>query len=172
MNYVETDQELRTIFSVRRRKVPLDLSFKRKNFDNQKKRVMKIDSETNEILKIYDSLKEASIDMKGKPHSTIGRCLRGEQETSCGFKWEYVNPKYRPKKKKVFGKKNEKKAVMKIDPETDEVLQVFESIRNASMATIGKRQGSSIVNCVKGRQKLAYGFKWQYVDPKHRPENS
>ena len=59
--------------------------------DSVKRKVKMIDAKTNKILKIWDSIKEAS-DNTNAHYSTITAVCRGYSgcKTSGGYKWEYV----------------------------------------------------------------------------------
>ena len=62
---------------------------------HSKKRIAKIDKITGEILKEYDSIREASFDLN-VCESNIGKVARehytkkGEGKTAYGFKWRFV----------------------------------------------------------------------------------
>lgn len=51
-----------------------------------KRKVIRIDPKTNEE-KLYETIKGASI-ANGISESSIHRCLRGDAEISCGYKWK------------------------------------------------------------------------------------
>lgn len=53
--------------------------------------------------------------------------------------------------------------VRMLDPDTHEVLEVFNSLREAA-EDVGVTYISSILNCCKGRMRLAHGYKWEYAD--------
>lgn len=61
-----------------------------------------------------------------------------------------------------FGK--EARPVHKIDVETNQVIQTYGSISEASRDFNGLSARTAITNCCKGRVKSAYGYKWQYAD--------
>ena len=60
-------------------------------------RIVCLDKKDNRIIKIYNSITEASIDIKGsvKNVSTICMVLKNKYKTACGYKWmyydEYIN---------------------------------------------------------------------------------
>ena len=55
------------------------------------------------------------------------------------------------------------KPIKQIDPTTGKVIQIFESVASAQQKfTFGKRNGN-INNALRGRNKTAYGYKWEYV---------
>ena len=66
-------------------------------------------------------------------------------------------------KKKMSAAK--RKPVMQIEVDTDKVLNVYDSVLSASLAT-GINKVSIQYSCV-GRRKTAGGFKWQYQDEPH-----
>ena len=55
----------------------------------QKKKVAKIDKNTNEVICIYNSIAEAGNKNKTKK-SNIGSCCNGKRKTAYGYKWEFV----------------------------------------------------------------------------------
>lgn len=52
------------------------------------------------------------------------------------------------------------------DAETGAVIRQYPSVYSATMDLYGKTGTlmTAIVNCCKGRQKTAYGFKWAYSE--------
>ena len=66
-------------------------------------------------------------------------------------------PKLEPKQKN-----SQKKSVAKIDKNTGQVLETFESIAIAARS-LGLSKGSHITEACKGTIKSAYGFYWKYV---------
>lgn len=58
------------------------------NHQRQKK-VSQIDINTNKIIKIYSSLKEAAAGVDLKSSAAICECCKGKRESVRGFNWEY-----------------------------------------------------------------------------------
>lgn len=58
------------------------------------------------------------------------------------------------------------KSVDCLDAETGELIKRYHSIYAASAEVFGKKPTlmTAIVNCCKGRQKTAYGYKWVYSE--------
>lgn len=54
------------------------------------------------------------------------------------------------------------KSIKQIDKYTGEILNIFESIRQAEISVYGKSTGN-IGKVVSGKNKTAYGYKWEYV---------
>lgn len=57
------------------------------------------------------------------------------------------------------------RAVVRKDAETGDT-RVYPSVYSATMDIYGKTGTlmTAIVNCRRGRQKTAYGFKWAYLE--------
>jgi len=61
-------------------------------FGNAKKSVAMIDKNTNEIIKIFNSVTEASNYLNKKSGcSFISQVCNGKKKTAYGYKWEYIN---------------------------------------------------------------------------------
>lgn len=56
--------------------------------DNSNKRVLQIDKLTKEIIKIHNSVSEASISVGGH-QSNISGCINGRKKTAYGYLWEF-----------------------------------------------------------------------------------
>lgn len=67
-----------------------DVLGRKGNNGGMNKPVAKIDKESNNILKMYNSISEASEDMEITIQA-ISRCLNGRSKTSKGYKWKFVN---------------------------------------------------------------------------------
>jgi group I intron endonuclease len=52
------------------------------------RKVLQISIETNQTIKIWDSMGDIRREL-GIKHCTISDCCRGKQKTSGGFKWRY-----------------------------------------------------------------------------------
>lgn len=59
--------------------------------DYRKQPIVQMDTKTNRIIHIYDSIAEAlEVFGKGKNTGTISACARGKTNTAYGFKWMYL----------------------------------------------------------------------------------
>lgn len=58
----------------------------------------------------------------------------------------------------------EKRIVAKIDPETNLLLNVYESITDAARKLNLRSGDSKIVTVCKGKRKTTGGYKWRYID--------
>lgn len=54
------------------------------------------------------------------------------------------------------------KSTVMIDPETNEIINIFESAASAARF-LGKDDGNNIRAACKGKSRLAYGYKWKYL---------
>lgn len=140
-----------------------EIFLKNKGSNNVFKKVCKIDKDTGEVLKTYKSITEAKEDT-GAP--SIGRCCRGECHSSGGFKWIYLEDldKFnRDDFLKNKGVDNICKRVNKLDKNTNEILETYNSITEAT-ADIGLKSSGSIRSCISGKKKTAGGYKWSLVE--------
>lgn len=60
-------------------------------FGRLKRKVSKIDIESNEIISVHDSLKEAASQTPGGDGRLISATCRGKRKTHAGFKWKYMD---------------------------------------------------------------------------------
>ena len=60
---------------------------KNKLGESHKKKVVQLNKDTNELIKIWDSIKDAKI--IGGFSSNISSCCKGKRKTSDGYKWMY-----------------------------------------------------------------------------------
>ena len=65
---------------------------------------------------------------------------------------------YKPIKEKT----SVKTPVKQIDINTGEVIATFESA-NAAARALGRKKGNHIIEVCQGKNKTAYGYKWEYV---------
>ena len=55
--------------------------------------------------------------------------------------------------------------VAQIDVLTNEIIAVFDGIREAARQLFGdSEKKSNIAVCLKGKTSKAYGYKWAYID--------
>lgn len=76
------------------------------------------------------------------------------------------------KKKLSDLKDKQKKKVIMIDKDTQESIKVFESLSSASAflrenTKFTKADDSAIGKCARNKSKIAYGYKWQFVEEEH-----
>lgn len=62
---------------------------KYKNVGNRARRIIQLDKDTGEELKVFESVYEAS-EKLGITNTSIQNCLKGRSRTSGGYKWKYA----------------------------------------------------------------------------------
>nr|WP_278516848.1 zinc-ribbon domain-containing protein [Succinivibrio dextrinosolvens] len=100
----------------------------------------------------------------GSDHKVWWICPRCgyEYETSIGKRTAKKNPTGCPKCAIEKVTQVKRKAVVMIDPSTNQILKTFISISDASRK-LGIN-GSNITSVCKGIRPLAGGYKWRYRD--------
>lgn len=134
------------------------------------KDVAEVDSNFN-IIKIWRSIVDCSEEI-GLDEKKIAAVCRGERLTTGGrkFYWiennELITPEYHRDPYK--GEKNStqiqstSKKVAKIDINTDEIIQIYDTI--ALAARDNHCDNSGISKVCNQKRKSCGGFKWQYVE--------
>lgn len=128
--------------------------------DKVKQAVTQYDIITLQAIRSYESCCEAAR-VNGFRMSAIRHCAKGEQQTHKGYIWRFSNDD----SEIVIDKSKFKiREIMQIDCDTDEVLNIYDSIYDAARKTNVK--SSPIHRVVNGTQRTAGGYKWQYKIPK------
>lgn len=83
-NLIETKIKVENILQITN-KNPLS-----NKYITKRKKIIQINPETNKIIKVWDSISEASFYITGKPNSTIYKSLKDNSKISIGFKWKYA----------------------------------------------------------------------------------
>lgn len=112
-----------------------------------------------------EELYELLVEYKGN-FTEVGKLYKINDNTVrkwCkGYDLPIHTTDYKPKKEKKITKPA-KRGVKQIDKDTDEVLNVFESISDA-FDFLGKTsKGSHISEVCEGKRKTAYGYKWEFI---------
>lgn len=112
-----------------------------------------------DLIKTFYSIEEAGRETGSIP-AKISLCARGKRNKHNNFKWEYLHKEDLIVQKK---KKNREffKYIERIDIETDEIIDKWETIISASKKLNIRK--TNIIECLKGRKLTAGGFKWKYV---------
>ena len=108
-----------------------------------------------EFVASYDSANQASA-VTGIDHWSICACCRGEYKHSGGYQWKYAND---TKKIEPLAIRMDF-TVLQIDKNTNDIIQEFSSLKEASKIT--GIASSTICNVCKGKGKTAGGYKWKY----------
>lgn len=59
------------------------------------------------------------------------------------------------------GRNKIRKTIIQLDKDTEEIIQIFPSLKEA-YDSLEKQQSGHIAEVCKGKRKTAYGFKWKY----------
>lgn len=131
---------------------------KYKNMMSQetRKEVICYNAETNEVIDVYPSV-NAAANAIGISLSSVSACCNGKLSSVKGFKCQFVDEPH----EFVPSDYKRTKSVAQIDLNTGEVVQVFESVREAQRVT----GINNIAAVARGgtKYKSAGGFKWQYI---------
>lgn len=123
-----------------------------------KRPIFQLDSITLEVIKEFESIQEAALEITGKLGSrkAIGECVNGKRKTALGFSWRFKSPETNIK----YSRKPVKQ--VKVDQyslESNEYIRTWNSVTEAAKA-VGV-SGSSIFGCLRGRSKKSGGFFWR-----------
>ena len=129
-----------------------------------------IDGDGN-ILRTFPSI-EAAVAETGCPSFGIGNVCRGWQKSTKGLMFEYADEhgdNSKPKPVPIKPVRHDGHLI-RVDmlSKSGDYLRTFQSINDA-VAYLGKRTGTAIGQCCKGRSKSAYGYLWRYADVQGEP---
>lgn len=89
---------------------------------------------------------------------SVGKCIAGKANSAGGFQWtNYYAEKIQPIKKPPTGKKK----VAQIDLKTNTIITIYDSIKEAAIAT--KADSSAISKVCKGIRNKAANYGWKYI---------
>lgn len=126
------------------------------------KAIYQIDLKTREIIKEYNSTKEAS-KANGFCSSNISCCLRGKTNSAYGYYWVYKS-QYDPNKvKKTDLNGKTKRRVLQIEPNTKKVIKKFNSLQEV-FETYGWSKNAQLSLVCSGKGKTYNGFIWCYEE--------
>jgi len=133
---------------------PLPENYKLSKFDKNKKEIIQY-NKLGEKIKTWNSITEASINLQIN-NTDISDCCLGKQKTSHGFIWRYKNDPL-PENYKL--PKNKGRSINQYDL-NGEFIKTYDRISDVKENF--KFDISGINQCIRGKQKTAYGFKWEY----------
>ena len=119
---------------------------------NQKK-VKQLNKDTGEVVKIWNSIKEAVKALGGK--GDLSDCCSGKRKTAYGYKWCYAEDEEPP----IYKGRSNEKPILQYD-KSGNFIREWQSIKNAS-ESLNINDGS-ISGCCSGKQNSAGGFVWKY----------
>lgn len=126
------------------------------------KTVYQIDINTREVIDVFSSTAEAarSIGKKGYENSIAKCCNPNMSDKTCfGYGWVYDINNIPDYNKKGYNHK----PVYKINIETNQIIDSFDSIASAAKSISKTASKTMISRCCRGLYKSAYGFKWEYI---------
>ena len=137
-----------------------DVYNKKYSLYQREREVAQIDVNTNEVVNIFKSAKEAGRET-GFDQGGISKVCRGKCKTYKGFRWEYTKD-YDPLKQI-------KREIEKYDLKTNKALKTYKSSMDAARdLDLGDTRIDSaagrILECCKGIKKSYYNFGWRYKD--------
>lgn len=130
-----------------------------------------------ELDKVFDCAEDAMLylNIEGCIEH-IRACARGVAQTAYDYHWcylddldNYVIPKDTRHSKEANKKISESlkgkygKKVAMMDKNTGEIIKIFNCVADANEYFNKNRHNCTIHNCVAGRQKTGYGYKWKYI---------
>lgn len=134
------------------------------------RKIEMIDMKNGKILKTFNSAKEAAVSV-GVHRTAILEVCRSKKHTAGGYVWRFADRQFREK----YGIGDEiqlpdkiiyfNRRIEMLDKDTEEVLQTFNSLTEASRETGVDR--SRICALCRGRKRgchTAGGYKWRYAD--------
>lgn len=124
------------------------------------KEVQQIDKNTLIIIQTFKSAMDASQQLNIN-YSTIGDCCRGKIDTAGNYRWKYTDRelKIRPIPLRLQPKRRKK--VAQIDLQTKEVINIFDSLKEASALTGIPRSTISLYCSNKVQNPIK--FNWKFI---------
>lgn len=135
--------------------------------DAKKKKVIQIDVETKEVIKIYPSI--TSVEYEGYNIQSVFRVLDKTRFTYLDCLWEYYDESIDYSKEYVEGVLNRNKGrskyrgryIQEINVETGEVVDEFPSVLSCARESTVKVSESTIRKVLKGEKDSYKGYIWK-----------
>lgn len=115
-----------------------------------------------EYITTFDSLKEAQ-EATNIERRLIGTCCKGKTFSAGNFRWKYEDDP-----EDFIKPKGAVRPVEQIDLETGEIVDVFDSIKEASART--GASSTHIGSVCRGKRNLCGGYSWRFVAKKVKKE--
>lgn len=128
------------------------------SLEKRKKPVEQYDLQGN-FIKLWPSATEAGRYL-GIQGAHITDCCNGKRAKCAEFLWKFAdcNDKMLPYEDK------QAKKVAKIDKETNEIIEVFDSLALAAQSVNGRSSNITVVCSPKYKTKTYKGFIWKYIE--------
>lgn len=136
------------------------------NFISGKRKIYQLDIDNN-IVNKWDTIKEAYETM-GLSRTSINQVLSGINKTAGGHYWCYKE-NYNKKKKKHTKYDTNKKSIIQLNINSNNIIKIWNSLSEASQYLSNKNNcsikaiKSNISQCIRGKRNSCQGFKWQYM---------
>lgn len=152
-------------------KVPITKSGKENpNFGNKynpllkttKGSIVQLDSKGNHIRTVVCM---AEFEKYNLNLSNVSLCISGKRTHHKNFQFIKLEEYDKNKKYTLTPQNTQRKKVAQLDYRTLKVIQIFDSISEASMKILSTTNGTSKIGqvCI-GKRKSYKGFKWQYIN--------
>lgn len=122
-----------------------------------RKPVLQVDLIKGEIINIFSSIADASLST-GINTSTIQDHASGRYWSVTRYSWIYKDAENIDKELDIRLKKSN--VIQMLNKNTGELIEEFEN-QDVARERFNSKSGA-INNCLKGRSKTAYGYKWKY----------
>ena len=119
--------------------------------------VLQLDLISGEIVSRYKSITDASL-RTGINASTIQDNACGRYMSDGRYSWIYEDSD--SIELEIKNRLEKSNVIQMIDRETNEVIEEF--INQDTARLLFNAKSGAINNCLKGRSKTAYGYKWKY----------
>ena len=115
----------------------------------------------NNILHIWRSLADCLDENPNLIESNVSRVCLGKNKTTQGKIFRYLDDNNNLILPEIYQGPTSKKKVAKIDLQTQEILDIYESISSAARAN--QCNPSCISRVCSGEKKTCRGFGWRYI---------
>ncbi len=124
-------------------------------------KIQQIDINTNNIIQIFNSIKDAS-NYIHRNRKMISMVCKGIHKLCGGYKWRYDNGSHKSRITNLNIPLY--KSIKKIDINTNKDIAIYKSISDA--AKQNNLMPSQIVSVLRGRNISSGGFLWEYIHEK------
>lgn len=132
------------------------------------RKIRQIDPVSLTTINIYNSLTEASKALGKNNTTAISHALSGKTKSAYGFIWKDFNEDIEVLKQVDTKIKNMhgKEKLQQLDKDTGEILNEFNSVKEALIFLGKDSSNSGIYKVCKGIRNTAYGYKWRFIEVK------
>ena len=125
--------------------------------------IKQIKPDTLEVINIYNSLSDAAKELNITSTSAISQVLSGKKQIAYGYIWKDIDfdeSKLQP----ILDIKqmHSQQKLLQIDKDTGNVVNTYNSVKDALIALNKSPKDSGIYRVCKGERQTAYGYKWKF----------